>query len=439
MKGSIISAASIALTLLMIVSGCTGNTDNENPYVSSASSAGASAAHSADDQTAQGSDPRKLTPVAESQKSAPEAPQQRPTSKNGSEPQTPDFSYDESSCSSWQLAYVALLQEIITRETPVRTADSNGRSDENGDQLSSSYCLYDVDKDGIPEIFIRFGNCEANYRTEVYTCRNGSVLSLGEYPSGHSCLYTFPNENAVLLSWGYMGYAEMDKIGISNNALVFKEILTEDISQNPEANYTAADKIVPGSVYLPEFRTALNLPQYAPLTLPIYDYGKTGSNANNLNATDDSGKKAINEVLAGTRKLYGVSGDGYGGDTGWMSFSEYRRPGGVDQYAKQPLQLRKTGWVDFNNDGLAECILVLGEKSGNAGSSDKYVILCEQNGVVYAYCINYSCDYEVYQDGVFAGESDWAFGISFYKNQCYQYGKFHDPSKDSIIWDTYNQ
>jgi len=92
--------------------------------------------------------------------------------------------------------------------------------------------------------------------------------------------------------------------------------------------------------------------------------------------------------------------------------------------------------VDFNQDDREECILLLGEGEQATISSDKYIVLSEQDGIVYAYCINYSCDKEVYQDGVFAGEFDWTFSISFYKNQCYTYTKAHDFNIPAVAWET---
>ncbi len=348
-----------------------------------------------------------------------------------------DFTYNESDCTPWQLAYLSLLRDIGKREAPVRLAQADGSAD--GDAIASlsySYCLYDVDKDAIPEILIRFGQCEADFHTQVYTCRSDSAIFVGDFSSGESGLYTYPSENAVLLDFGHMGYSYMDKISIIDSALVTREIYTEDTSENSDSDYTEPDKIVPGAVYLHEFRTTLNLPEYTPLTLPIYDYNSASSSGNTASA--DADKKAIAEVLAGNRKLYGVSGDGFGGDTGWMSFSDYCQPGAAYQYAGQPLQIKKSAWIDFNSDGRGECILVLAEAGQTSASDEIYVLLSEQDGVVYAYCINYSCDAQVYQDGVFGSSGDWTFGISFYKNQCYQYSKSHAAGIPAADWLTQN-
>ena len=71
----------------------------------------------------------------------------------------------------WRTAYKAFLTDLCGREAAVRNID---RPDYDPDVyaqemsvLSDEYCLYDVDKDGTPELFIRFGKSEAAYRTKV--------------------------------------------------------------------------------------------------------------------------------------------------------------------------------------------------------------------------------------------------------------------------------
>ena len=51
--------------------------------------------------------------------------------------------------------------------------------------LSNSYALYDIDKDTVPEMLLRFGDCEAAYHKQIYTFRDGRVVLAGDVPSGH--------------------------------------------------------------------------------------------------------------------------------------------------------------------------------------------------------------------------------------------------------------
>ena len=419
MKRSIILIAVIALLLLTLLISCTKKVENELLETPLNSSAQVEVTEKVEVEPA---------PEMESVELASEMQEQN---------QTIDFSIEASACSAWQQAYVAFLEELCTHEAPARIAHSEGRDDANYALLSQYYCLYDINKDEVPEIFISFCNCLAGEWTEVFTVCNGVAEYLGEYSSGHSSLYSWPDDNGVLFDWAIYDNCRMDKISIVNGALVIQEIFTEAIAENREKGYTEPDKIVPGAVCLDWNRTTLNLPQYTPLTLPIYNYNPaTSPSAVNGNKNN----MAIQDVLTGNTELYGISANGFGGDTGWMYFEDYCQPGVASLYADQPLEIQKVGWLDFNNDGFEDCILLLGEPEEYAGSSDKYVILSEQDGIVYAYCINYSSDYEVYNDGTFAGDSDWTFKISFYKNQCYQYydySKSYDTNALAVEWQEY--
>lgn len=434
-KRNIAPVVIITMLLLLQLSGCVGKVYNEKSYASPEDSAQVSTTQSVAQMP-----PEKITyeqTPASTDGSARESTTQSENAQTTptTEPQvtTPDFSYNDSSCTPWQLAYVALLQEISNREAPVRAANSKGIYNDDDPLLSDSYSLYDIDKDGTPEIFIKFGECEADYYTKVYTFKNGTAVYVGDFGSEHSCLCTWPKENAVLLDCGQAGYYYMDKISIVNRALVIKEIFSEDVK--PDEDYTETDEIVPGAVYIEEYRAVLNLPQDTPLTLPIYNYYSTTSSAGNPSEDGTAQKASITEVLTGNRELYGVSSGRGGGDTGWMTLADYC--GACDEYAEQPLKLRKTGWVDLNGDGREECVLLLEEPDQDPGDSDEYAVLSEQDGVVYAYCIKLSGNFEVYRDGVFAvPKYNGSLGISFYKNQCYLYGKSHDPKAPAITWVT---
>ena len=79
-------------------------------------------------------------------------------------------------------------------------------------------------------------------------------------------------------------------------------------------------------------------------------------------------------------------------------------------------------WLDFNGDGRREALLTVRNAEGDRFLDTKYVIFSEQGGTVYAYCLNYKENYEL--DGIiFRSElMEDAFGVSFDKEQCYQYG-----------------
>lgn len=369
-----------------------------------------------------------------------EEPKQVDGERAGEDP-VPDFTYDESGLAGWQRGYADFLRALCKEEAAVRNIDRpdydpNDYPYEIG-MLSSGYVLYDIDKDGVPELIVRYGQSEAAYQTCVYGWADGGVSELGGFLSGHASLYTWPGENAVAFNWGHMGGHYVEKISLADGALaweaVFEELSVEE--------YKDMADIVPGSTYLREVRTTLGLTFLeefdsgadTPLLLPVYDYGRERAGRDINPLRDQTARRAITAVLENGVEFYGVSADGFGGDTGWMTLETYLQPGGVDRYADTPQTVEKLAWVDMDRDGQRECVLRL--RSGE-GWPDQYIIFSEQVGTVYAYCVNYCEGYEIGTDGVFH-DAEWGdtFAVSFWKNQCYPYTVPYDETVPAVEWE----
>lgn len=355
----------------------------------------------------------------------------------------PDLSYDESGLEPWRRAYADFLRKLCAGEAPERIAAGCVEAYDSPGDASNRYTLYDVDKDGLPELFIRFGNCEAAYHTRVYAFRDGAVEELGDMGASHSALHTWPGENAVLQSWGHMGYGGMSKYTISNGELVsLGDFFTENINTPESAGYTAPSKLVPGSAYLDEWWTVTALPEWTAMTLPIYAYGAADPPPQVSAEEEAAAEDAILAVLYGGGPLYGVSGDGFGGDTGWTDFAGYCAPGAVIDYSVLPTPPKRLAWADLNGDGQKECLLFLeeaGELPEDRGwRSSAHAVLSFQDGVVYAYCINYLDDYVLHQDGVFYNEARASsYTLSFWKNQCFlTYAYDQAPAGPPAAWES---
>lgn len=350
----------------------------------------------------------------------PAQPQQQPEALG--EPETPE----EPVYADWQVAYAAFLEDLAGQ---VRTLRDTNRPDYDPNtvdleigEVSGTYVLYDIDKDGVPELLLRYGLGEAGYHTTVYGYRGGAVTEIGDVPTGHTSLYTWPGENAVALNWGHMGGHFVEKLSIVDGKPEETMFFEEDNFNDPEKPYTAMTDIVPGSMYLREVRTLAELPELSALTLPVYDYGRDRTAAEIDPKRDAAAKSAIENVLQNGGAFYGVTSDGFGGDAGWTTLEAYLQPGGVTEYADFPLEVTAQTWLDFNGDGRREALLTVRNAEGDRFLDTKYVIFSEQEGTVYAYCLNYKENYEL--DGIiFRSElMEDAFGVSFDKEQCYQYG-----------------
>lgn len=69
------------------------------------------------------------------------------------------------------------------------------------------YTLYDMNADGIPELVLKTGSCEADYKLSFYTYKeNIGVLTIGDNFSGfHTTFYVDKASNSLCTQWGQMG------------------------------------------------------------------------------------------------------------------------------------------------------------------------------------------------------------------------------------------
>jgi len=95
--------------------------------------------------------------------------------------------------------------------------------DEN---VSCEYFLHDITKDGIPELWIKAGTCEADYTLMVYTYENGLYKTICEKPAGHSVFYK--GSDYILQQYAHQGVATWIKLTYDGNMVMEKTIFEEN-------------------------------------------------------------------------------------------------------------------------------------------------------------------------------------------------------------------
>ena len=158
----------------------------------------------------------------------------------------------------WVDAYSGVL-DALDAEKPADAAENPA--------FESVYLLYDIDKDGVPELITKTGTCEADYLGTVYAFRDGKAVKTGEFGMGHAALYSDPGENGILLYWGHMGAAGCTRYSLKNGELTSEVIFEEtlDIMNDPTAEYTPVEEFMPSAKPLSLYASDLRLP------LPIYE------------------------------------------------------------------------------------------------------------------------------------------------------------------------
>ena len=97
-----------------------------------------------------------------------------------------------------------------------------------GDYLT--YGLCDLDGDGILELLVLEGTCEADFIWHVYTIGEMGAQHVGSFGGGHSMLY-LDEEDGVLCVYGQMGHERIDRVTYDGQYLSVMTILEEDLAE----------------------------------------------------------------------------------------------------------------------------------------------------------------------------------------------------------------
>lgn len=310
---------------------------------------------------------------------------------------------------------------------------------------SSYYSLYDVNKDGVPELFIQyFGRWGGNAvgKTICYTFQNGEIMVAGELPrasSPHSC----PKENAVLFRESGSTCEYYRTYSLLKGVLLLQDEF--EIRYTSGSDGDPAEAILPGDIvsnskgissYLSD--DDIRPDEHPALLLPVYEYGAP-TRKNPSPAEDAEVRSAIGTVLWEGGKLFGVSGEGFYGDTGFVTLDEYLQPGVAYPYNDVPLSVTQYAWADVNTDGQIDCILLLEEPPNTYGYVNQlYVILSMEDDRVYAYFFGVLEHPTIAPDGsVYLQHFGDRVQISFYKNQCYYFSVTPPLEADALIWEPF--
>ena len=283
----------------------------------------------------------------------------------------------------WAGAYAGILDEKQAAFLEEEAAE--------GFDLYWEYTLYDIDKDGVPEMIVKMGTCEADYHGEIYSVADGkAVLVEDELGLGHSSFYTDPGENGIILMQGHMGYAWAERLCLENGVLTGEELYEDDLNErlesDPDADYVYPGEIVPGAVYLNMFRLDLRLPLSHYEEIMGWLEGRFPEAAAGLTYPNDN-PDFYDVVINAGGEVVAVAADAFSNSPGRIAFQDLLWQDVAANWMSGDLVVNSAQKADLNGDGKAECIVELSE-------GDPYVrmrfFLCEQDGTVYAYLNNYA-------------------------------------------------
>lgn len=314
----------------------------------------------------------------------------------------------------WKAAYIDKLVEL----RPLLPEDPTMMGAFDTPYL---YFIYDVDNDKVPEMIVEYGTCEADYNGKLFAFEDGKVVEKDEFSMGHTSLYTDPNENGIVFFWGHMGYASISRASLINGKLEFEELLSEELDPDSDDYYTNPSKVVSGSSYLPSSRITQNI--------LVTDYETIMRNMVNVVKTTEEDdlipnniEEIVPDIIENNGKVFAVSADGFGGDLGPNTEFTYFCMH-LDDWTDSTYQVEDSAYLDVNGDKQLECVLKLMDKSTDYPQT-KWVVVSSQDGMTYAYVINYSNDYQLLENGTFTSPNDeyyFSFRIAFDHDMCMTY------------------
>lgn len=126
-------------------------------------------------------------------------------------------------------AYIPFyLQKIDeTNRTLIDDPDSSG-------WVPNPYGLYDLDQNGVPELIVETGNCEAAYMFDVYTVANSVLVDCGQFSGFHTIL-TVGDSTGMVGYLAQMDCYEINKITLKGTMLTVQQIASGEV-QDPENN-----------------------------------------------------------------------------------------------------------------------------------------------------------------------------------------------------------
>lgn len=134
-----------------------------------------------------------------------ESPTEPPT-----EPETEHPTEPETEAEAPTEAESSRADVIAAYKTALQSKIDEAALDYGLNSVDVTYTLYDMDYDGIPELLVHYGTCEADFRIAIYTYRNNGLKLVSDgLHGGHTSFGYDYVANQIVLCEGHMGFGNM--------------------------------------------------------------------------------------------------------------------------------------------------------------------------------------------------------------------------------------
>lgn len=326
----------------------------------------------------------------------------------------PRYQYSSQLAEDWQKAYVSFLEKTWK--------EGGYYEDENAYVPFYGYTVYDMDEDGIPELFIRFYNPFGMYYDDtlfgIYRYGNEEVECLDFSWERSMEHYMIPG-NGIMNYRLYLhgkGLLEVTKTTLQDGTLVNEDLYFANLQDEDSDGEKAPEEIIEGASLM----TYVDGNCY----LPIFDY--YGTPETRISGTNEEARKVISDTIQNGGTVFycyekasdiheedGVSK--YHSELVMEEVSFSKLGNGNDRFNFPDSHICDTQWRDMNNDGQEECIVVY-ESNTNAGVKYNLAVSL-QNEYVYVYDPTFASEEGYYYIDLI--DPDLNKSLRFYKDQFY--------------------
>jgi hypothetical protein len=115
---------------------------------------------------------------------------------------------------------------------------------QNGGLVNVNYAFRDLDANGIPELLLKYGTCEADFSIDVIGLdEEGEEKKICEFGGSHTSFAYDENTGDLAIVWGHMGAASIDYYAWENGGLVQKDHYNFEINEeNPSYEKVLEEK-----------------------------------------------------------------------------------------------------------------------------------------------------------------------------------------------------
>lgn len=108
-------------------------------------------------------------------------------------------------------------------------ASTRNITDDILSRINNNYSIYDMDLDGIPELIVKSGTCEADTKYTLYSldAETAAVKEVGDLGSGHMVICPYSAGPGILGQFGHMGYEKEILYQYSNGQISESTLVAE--------------------------------------------------------------------------------------------------------------------------------------------------------------------------------------------------------------------